>query len=254
MTGSPPPAVIRTAESRADVIAMATELVATDACESVRGRFLPLLQLPLVGPPRGDEPVDGRWWVQTCTPELRNGQVELNLSGVGWQYVNRAGDGLLQSNFRVIGYVHFAATGTVVATVDMSFDPIRHLAWLQFRPTTVPVHRAWLTSQTKPVGNWLGKMMNLLDEERVDADANQTVVGQANDALFNGLNAGFALTYDLRTHQRDLIAGGRVPPQHPLGDSIPWLINEREILRAAGGFHVNGPFASTQGAGVDFFV
>lgn len=254
----PFPPLVRTAESRADVAAMLVEVMASEICGQLRGRFLPIGDVKAGAVPRGDEPVGGRWWVRDCRAKAFGGQVALYLQGAGWAWGD-ASEGMLGVEFGVRDYVYFAAAGTVVGTVDMSFDAVRRIAWGQFAPTMHPYVATGLTRHVETEGNWAGSIASFISfgalGSYADGRANEKATTMIANSFTELLTSGFVFTFDVVRRQPDAYAAGKAAPRHPFNDDTRWLVNEQQVLRRKpGGVHVVGPFAPTQAAGVDFSV
>ena len=161
--------------------------------------------------------------------------------------------------FGVRDYVYFAAAGTVVGSVDMSFDPTRRMAWGQFSPTMVPYIATGVTNRIETESNIVGGLGSFVTlgalGSYADGKATEKAATMVADAFTRQLRSGVAITFDLARRQRDVVGLGQVAPLRPFADDVRWLVNEQQVLHAkAGAAHVVGPFAPTHGAGVDFAV
>jgi hypothetical protein len=256
----PPPAVppiARAAESRSDVAAMLTAVMTAEVCDQLRGRFLPIAHVRQGEVAVGGEPVGGRWWVRDCRTRTYQDQLALYLDGVGWAW----GEGTkgVGAKFSVHDYVYFAAAETTLGFVDASFDPSRQLGWVQFRPTSVPYLTSSVTNTVTAHGNLLGNVASFasfgLLGDYADQKAQESAQQIVAQSFAKQIGAGFILMFDVAHRQRDVVTAGQAAPLRPFADGLRWLVNERQVLHARpGALHINGPFAPTQSAGVDFLV
>lgn len=257
-TAAQMPALVRTAESRADIAVMLTDMMVSEVCDQVRGRFLPIGHTTNGEPGRGNEPAGGRWWVRDCRAQAYQGQVALYLSGVGWAWAEGS-DGF-GVRWGTAEYAFFNAAGTVVGFTDMSFDADRRIAWLQFRPSGVPYLSTGVTNRLEAHGNLPGKVVSVftlgLFSGAIDDRANDTARMVIAKSFERQISSGFIVTFDVTRRQRDLASFGLTEaPLRPFNDGVRWLVNERQVLHPRpGGVHVNGPFAATHTAGVDFRI
>lgn len=256
---SPVPPLVRTAESRPEVAAFLAETMVAEVCDQVRGRFLPIAQVPPGTPARGDEPVGGRWWVRDCRARTYEGDAAIYLEGVGWAWAGAEKDYVVAS-WSTSEYVFFGAAGTVVGAVDLAFDPQRRLASVQFKPRQVPYLNTTVTNRLEAHGSFGGKVISVISlgfaADHADDKANEIARSTLAEAFARQLGAGFAVTVDVPRRQRDTISlNSSAPPLRPYADGPRWLVNERQILHPKrGAFHVVGPFAPTPAANIDFNV
>lgn len=256
----PPPPVLappmaRIPAGQADTAAMLTEMLAIEYCDQARGRFLPIAYTRGGRLPRGDEPVGGRWWVRDCRARVFEGQLALFLDGVGWAWAEGEEDFLI-AGWRTAEYAFFAAGGTVVGPVDVDLAGKR--LWIRFQPRMMPYVSSTPTNRVTARGNFGADVLSLLTlgflGKMADDSANETVERRLATVFTRKLGAGFELWFDVQHRQRDLVTSDAVtPPIRPFSDGIRWLVNERQVFHS-GGVHVNGPYALTQTAGVDFRV
>ncbi len=248
------PAIARSAESREDIAALLTDMAAVEMCDQVRGRFLPIADVPAEGGERGDEPIGGRWWVRRCIAHVDGGHVSLSLEGFGWAWGQGGAWG-----FNLHDYIFFGGGGRVIGDVDASYDQSRRLAWMQFRPLGEPVVGSTITSTVETHANFWGSLLDVVSigiaGDSADSRAREIVDSKVREAFQRRLGAGFVVLFDLAHRQRDGFVTASASPLRPFGSDRRWLVNERQILRAKpGGYHLNGPFAPTLAAGVDFVV
>lgn len=244
---------VRTAESRADVAAMLNELMASEFCDSVRGRFMPLAHTKDGLPAQGDEAVGGRWWIRDCRAQVAQGQTAIYMSGVGWAWAEGS-----KAFWGTSDYVYFSAAGTMVGLTDVMFDPARRVATLQFVPTATPFVWSGVTNQLEAHGSIPGQVLSILTLGLLSGSIDDSATNRAREIVAQSfarqLSSGFVLTLDVTHRQRDVHAVGQVVgPLRPFTDGIRWVVNEQEVLHARpGAVHVNGPFAPTPAAAVDF--
>lgn len=270
--GSPPerPPVtllVRTAESRTEIATLLTETFASEFCDQVRDRFLPVALTAEGAPARGDEPVGGRLWVRTCrTQSYPSGpgtyggpEVAVYLDGVGWAWAEGS-KGFIWS-YGTAAYAYFSGAGTVVGTVDAAFDPVGKLETIQFRPTSVPYLNTAGTNRLEAHGNAVATVgsvvllgLPFLLADKIDDAANDTVRDLIAQAFGRQIGSGFVITFDVARKQWDRVVLGQLPPLHPFSDGVRWLVNEQQVMHSPGGVNVNGPFQPTRAAGVDFQV
>lgn len=247
----PPPQ--RTAAQDRALRAMAMDVVEAQACDLVRGAFLPVPE-ERVAASRAEQPsVVGRLWVSECNVERRGDGLSMRVGGQGWQWIDRASAGPLGATFRVRGPVRFQASVELEAEVDLRYDTATHRFLVALTPTRT------VRARVSPIGelpvegdggwsNIVGGLAGMLGTP-LGEQARPIVEQEGALLLQRQLRSGATFVLDLCTGQLDGALGalgdGEATPARPYASEERWLDNARVILRPAT-FDLAGPFASDE--------
>lgn len=248
-----PPLAVRTAESRADIAAMATAVMAAEVCPNLRGRFLPIPLVPDGVPPLGDEPAGGRFFVRECQAGIRDGYVWIFVAGVGWAWVDVVREEWT-AKVGVHQHVSFGLKATVTGAVDLVYDPATDIATSRFVAVSVPLIEPVLLGGVRAIPvNGQAKIARWLSVD-LDRRARDAIPPELRQRVFESLVRGAALDSRIAARQQMVRPLG-LPnaPGRPFKDDVRSLVNERQELMP-GGMHIVGPFAATPGARIDFNV
>lgn len=240
----------RTAAQDRAMRALVMDIAEARACAELRERFFPL---PEDGAAGGDEApdVEGRLWISECAVERRSDRLAIEVSGRGWQWIERSSEGPLGSSFTVRGYVRFQAAIELEAEVDLRYDERGHRAQLALTPReSVGVRLS--TIGAIPVsadGGWsgvIGGIGSILGGGSLEERARPVVETEGATMIRAQLREGVTLSFDLCGGQLDASLGGvrdgAPPPARPYPDEEGlWLDNARVELRPSG-VDLSGPW------------
>ena len=240
----------RTAAQDRALRALVMDIAEARACADLRERFFPL---PEDGAQGGDEApdVEGRLWIGECAVERRGERLAIDVSGRGWQWIERSSEGPLGSSFTVRGYVRFQAAIELEAEVDLRYDERGHRAQLALTPHGGVAVRL-STIGPIPVaadGGWsgvVGGIGSLLGGGSLEERARPIVETEGSAMIRSQLREGLTVSFDLCGGQLDASLGsvrdGAPPPARPYPDEEGlWLDNARVELRP-GGVDLSGPW------------
>jgi hypothetical protein len=252
----PAAAPTRVAGTRTEISVMLADMIARDACEQIRGKFLAVPEDSVIGPDAGETPINGRWWIHECSAKSESSFVTLHLAGFGWRWVDESKFG-----FKLRRYVYFNAAVDAVGGVDITYDPPTHVASMWFSPTGVRVGGGGV-GHVETESSLGGMVLNVLTlglaESYADTKAREQISVRVRSTLMTMMSRGFTITYDVERRQADMLpqalAAG-IAPRRPFKGDLPWLANERQIIRAErGGAQLIGPFDPAIGVDVDVVV
>ncbi len=219
-------------------------------CDQMRGR---LLALPDSDAPQGREggatAAIGRFWIEQCSAEQRDGRLAVHLEGRGWTWANETRSGPMGSSFAVRGYLRVRLAVNLVGELDLGYHPRRQIATVWLTPTQAP--DTSLTVQGElPVearSGWSGVIgvLGRVVGSDVGSRARPIVERFGANEIARRLTPGLSVTAELCTGQLDVflgaLANGEIPirPYPPSGTI--WLDNQRVQIHP-GGFDVAGPF------------
>jgi hypothetical protein len=228
-----------------------TATSSSSLCQILVDRFIGLPEkLEAAGAP--DAPHAGRWWIRSCQTDVRGADLHVRLDGPAWFWVDR-GD----SAFRVRQNVYFRVTADVVGRFRSGIGWERGVVSAWFDPSRANVQVEPLgelrASSQNPLVSILKRLSMPLPRWNVIAQARRLLEQEAAAELEHALDGGYTLLYDVGHVQPDF-ALGRLPagklPEHPFGNAVPWLANER-LLVAPGALHVLGPFEAADALALD---
>lgn len=248
------PAPERTAAQDAAMRGLLVDLARHRACELLRDRFVPL---PEDRPGASRRVVEGRLWVDRCEVRREEDRLALELSGRGWQWVERSAPGPLGSSFTVRGTVRLEVSLALESALDVRYDEATRRALVALTPTSAPTAtvRPIGTIPVAPDGGWssiiggLGGLFGVSPAEQ----ARPLLEEEAARIVRQQLAQGATLSLDLCTGQPDVVlgpvadAGAIEPPPFP-SDGARWLDNQRVRLHE-GGLELSGPWDPADGDG-----
>jgi hypothetical protein len=237
------PAPFRSAAGDADVRALLLDSAASGLlCSRLTDRFVGLPASGLTAQAGdGNTPLDGRWWIRSCTTRTDGRSLLLQVAGPGWYWVDEE-----RSGFRVRQYVGFKADVGMVGALDVGYDPSTRLASIWFTPASPGQVRVEPTGQVVPHAVTLfAEAVDLLTLGTLpSAEARNAVEVEGAQRFRDRLALGVTVTLDMSRMQYDLQLG-QLPrgatPRRPFTDGAPWWVNERQRF-FPGGAHVTGPF------------
>ncbi len=247
----PLPAPERTAAQDRALRGLAMDVAEGQACELLRGGFLPVPEERVAGS-RAEQPsVVGRLKVSECSVERRGDGLSIRVGGQGWQWIDRANPGPLGTSFRVRGVVRFQASVEMQATVDLRYDTERRRVLAALTPTrgvrarVVPIGDPPVEAE----GGWsgiVGGFAGMLGSS-VAEQARPIVEQEGALMLQRQLRAGATFVLAPRTRQlagaRAALGDDEATPARPYAsEGERWLDNARVVLRPAS-VDQAGPFA-----------
>lgn len=197
----------------------------------------------------GEAAAGGRWWIRECYAVPSGDTIALHLGGPGWSWVDDGAWG-----FDLTRYVYFDVRTDVAGRLDAGYDSRSHIATVWFSPVAIPRVLAGGLGNVETSVNFGGAVAavvtlgiySLVGGAIADDVTRDKITKEVSDRFAERMKDGFTATYDIVRRQLDFIpqplSVGQTPSR-PFKDGKPWLANERQILRrAAGGYHVIGPF------------
>jgi hypothetical protein len=240
----PPPA--RSAIEDSDLRALLRDVAAAQLCGTLEGAFSGLPGEDAgPGVEGGTAASGGRLWIRECEISARGDQLDIELGGPGWVYMNQG-----TSGFEVRDYLRLSAQIELTGELDLGYDRDKRIVSIWFTP------RQNVVAKVAPIGevpvrpeSVLAKMASVLSavRERAQEQAQEAVVEDGSTLFQKALQNGFTLTADLCSGQIDSMVGalgdGEIPRRPYSPDTLRWLANERVQLYP-GGVDVAGPWTA----------
>lgn len=205
-------------------------------CEHLTDRFV---GLPAVsdGAAKRPAPLVGRWWLRTCSTTREKDELRVRLEGPGWYFVDK-NDGDLALHQQVPFDLSIELDGRLNVTAASGV----YSMWLN--PDKEPRVELQVSRDLdlKPSSAW-GSLLRLMPLVPVRSIAADRFTESASLALRSKLREGATVTYDVAAGQADATLGrlgAGQTPETAFQDGVPWLVNDRLFLDAAG-VQVVGP-------------
>lgn len=241
--------VVRGAVGNDDARAMVSELMASKACEGLRGSFRSLRS------PKDPNAITGVLWVKGCEMQSAGTGASVQLSGDGWQWADeikhQAG-----GTFAVREYLKFHIDASLDGSVDFAFDRGDHVASTWFTPShpaSVAFTRLHDVSVDKR-GAWStvlglgGRVVGQNPNTKANAMASEKGRGEMQKQLDSGFSATVALcTGTARFGIGRYPKGQLIPPDTVESAEIP-------VQLEPGGLGIFGPQLAPHGEHVDVVV
>jgi hypothetical protein len=236
------PAPVRGAAGDEDLRVMLAQIASARACEQIRGHFH---ALAADGQP---QLMTGALWIHGCRSSSRGTEVKFQLAGNGWQWIDEQ-KRKVGAKFSLRQYVRFAVTATITGTLDVGYDPDRHVAsvWLSTKGDPdvrfSPIGKLDVDAE----GAWssvLGAAAGLLADSPEES-AKQDAQNQGAAAFKQQLGAGLTVTIDLCTGVTRSALG-----HSPRGKMAPAGVGESkgiDVELQPGGLMIFGPQPASAG-------
>jgi len=188
--------------------------------------------LPEVGASSGSAPTPslGRWWIRGCHARPRGAELEVQLAGPGWYWVDQSGSGMrvrqqvpFQLELSLRGTLHLESSERVLALwLEPSRDPAAHARG----PSALDV---------QSTSGW-GALLSIVPGVTPKRRAAEHFEAALTQAFRERLRAGITFTFNVATGQADAAVGRLAPgqtPTRPFAEDEEWIINDRLRLPPA---------------------
>ena len=237
---APPP--IPTVGENDDIQDMLVAIARHKVCDRIAGDFTGLSA-------SGSKRLrTGRFWIESCEEKTKGENVELEIGGRGWRWIDKKSE-KLGATFAVSQYVPMKVDITMVASVDRAYAKQNHIVHLWLTPTervsakVTPLGKVDADAKG-PWGTILGAAATAVGKDPDDKAAKK-VQEKGSRKFSSKLSDGYSVALDLCTGQRykdvGRFAEGKLPERPFPADGRVWIENERVRLYP-GGLDITGPF------------
>lgn len=208
-----------------DVRELGIDLLGYNACRFLKDRIFVLSAGEGASDGGGSAPAVGGLWLDSCfSSEVDSHHVRITLSGLGWKWISRKRTPV-GAEFELSENVKFRFEGTATGTIDLSYNPERHVASAYFVPTS-PLDVSFQVAADIDVeteelwGSIVGTAAAVIGaspEER----ARKSIRKKGAMGFRTRLDRGFTMIYDLCTgHSYNRF--GSFPPGRIPGSATPY--------------------------------
>jgi hypothetical protein len=219
-------------------------------CDQLQGQLLPL---PPRDAPAGREAgaaaAIGRFWIERCSAEQRDGGLSVSLDGRGWTWADETRTGPMGSRFAVQGYIKMSLSLVLRGELDLGYHEQRQIASVWLTPNRAPSARMSVIGDlpVKADTGWSG-IIGILGQvvgTGIETKARPVVESFGANEIARKLTPGLTVTGELCTGQLDTfmgaLANGEIPVRPYSPNGKVWLANQRVQIHP-GGFDVSGPY------------